>query len=169
MKLSEDVQEVYDLFLTILQSETFPDMPNPNIVDMKVAADLATTQFEDRLIWRDVLADQESKVRALQYKGDQPNPELEAMTNFIHRLYQENTQSIYKQWRECEPVRPIEEDNVYEYSYSNLYKIMLARAFQGRTNVFFEKLFEVYKKGGWPCYWEGPIPEGRPIVYSNPK
>lgn len=44
------------------------------------------------------------------------------------------------------------------------YEIMLctkSRFICGRENIFFEKLFKVYKLGGWPCGWNN----GKIIVY----
>lgn len=51
----------------------------------------------------------------------------------------------------------------------DLWNCINARVVQGETNVFFEKLFEIYKCGGWPCGWEGDYPEGRIAAYfPNP-
>lgn len=41
------------------------------------------------------------------------------------------------------------------------------RAINGKTNNFFDKIFEIYKASGFPCGWSGdyPDPEGRIIAY----
>lgn len=41
----------------------------------------------------------------------------------------------------------------------------LNRLVNGKTDNFYEKIFEVYKQGGWPCGWKGTYPIGEIIVY----
>ena len=41
----------------------------------------------------------------------------------------------------------------------------LNRLVNGKTDNFYEEIFEVYKKGGWPCGWKGTHPIGDIIVY----
>jgi hypothetical protein len=41
----------------------------------------------------------------------------------------------------------------------------LSRAFQGKENVFFERLFKAYQLGVVPCGWAGEYPEGKMVVY----
>lgn len=41
----------------------------------------------------------------------------------------------------------------------------LNRLVNGETNNFYEKIFEIYKNGGWPCGWKGTYPIGEIIVY----
>ena len=35
----------------------------------------------------------------------------------------------------------------------------------GKPNGFFLSLMEWYKRGHWPCGWEGTYPDGKLIVY----
>lgn len=179
MEIGEDVQEVYDLFLKIVESQTFPDMPQPDIYDLNKAADLASTQFDDekKLIWQDVISSQSSNLLKLSYT----NETTRNLYNIITQMYIDVVTSFYTRARETgrytgsdihelnkeERLRGSNLSVMDEYTHSDLLSIMHARAFQGRTNVFYEKLYDAYKQGGWPCYWEGPIPEGRPLVYSH--
>lgn len=41
----------------------------------------------------------------------------------------------------------------------------LNRLVNGKTDNFYEKIFEIYKQGGWPCGWKGIYPIGEIIVY----
>ena len=41
----------------------------------------------------------------------------------------------------------------------------LNRLVNGKTNNFYEKVFELYKEGGWPCGWKGTYPKGEFIVF----
>ena len=40
-----------------------------------------------------------------------------------------------------------------------------SRAYVGAANPFFEKLFNFYKAGVWPCGWEGNYPDGKLVVF----
>lgn len=68
------------------------------------------------------------------------------------------------------------EDNVLdEFSdafneiFSDFLNIAINRAVNGNKNNFHEKLFEIYKAGGWPCGWEGSYPKGKIVAYFNNK
>ena len=39
------------------------------------------------------------------------------------------------------------------------------RLVNGKVDNFYEKVFKVYKMGGWPCGWKGEYMEGKMIVY----
>lgn len=41
----------------------------------------------------------------------------------------------------------------------------LNRLVNGKTDNFYEQIFEVYKQGGWPCGWKGAYPIGKIIAY----
>jgi len=41
-----------------------------------------------------------------------------------------------------------------------------SRAMVGKQNHFFEKIFQIYQNGAWPCGWEGNYPEGKLIVFQ---
>ncbi|HEB2439422.1 hypothetical protein BTTOUR_21525 [Bacillus thuringiensis serovar toumanoffi] len=41
----------------------------------------------------------------------------------------------------------------------------LNRLVNGKVDNFYEKVFKVYKMGGWPCGWKGEYMEGKMIIY----
>ena len=51
--------------------------------------------------------------------------------------------------------------DVQEEIYNEIELCVKSRFICGTRNVFFEKLFKVYKFGGWPCGWNN----GKIIVY----
>ena len=55
-------------------------------------------------------------------------------------------------------------DEAYDDIYSDLCDCMICRLILGK-DYLFEKLYTVYKSGGWPCGWEGNFPEGKLIVF----
>lgn len=167
MKLDSDTEEAYNVYLEILKSGSFPNMANPDISDLLEADRLATTQFpeDEKLIWQDARANQQSKIKPVKV-SDKEVPDVEFA---IARLCEETDGVFHKQARESGKYDRREIGNMYEYALEDLQLIMVVRAVQGRTNIFYEKLFDAYKQGGWPCYWEGSIPEGRPLTYANSK
>ncbi|CAG9614816.1 hypothetical protein BACCIP111899_04049 [Bacillus rhizoplanae] len=59
--------------------------------------------------------------------------------------------------------------DVFEEIVGDLHMCALNRLVNGKTDNFYERIFEIYKLGGWPCGWEGKYPQGRMIVYSPEK
>ncbi|MGY0694933.1 hypothetical protein ACW2QC_19560 [Virgibacillus sp. FSP13] len=41
----------------------------------------------------------------------------------------------------------------------------LNRLVNGKTDNFYERVFKVYKEGGWPCGWKGTYPNGEMIAF----
>lgn len=50
-------------------------------------------------------------------------------------------------------------------AYADIVNCAICRAIYGKNDGFFEKLYNVYKSGGWPCGWEGNFPEGKLIAF----
>jgi len=48
---------------------------------------------------------------------------------------------------------------------ADLFNCAFSRAFHGPGDGFFERLFAVYRAGGWPCGWDGDYPLGRVVAY----
>lgn len=53
---------------------------------------------------------------------------------------------------------------IWDDVYDDLINCIKVRAIIG-GNYFFEKIFEVYLSGGWPCGWEGNFPNGKMKVF----
>ncbi|WBW96127.1 hypothetical protein [Oceanirhabdus sp. W0125-5] len=49
--------------------------------------------------------------------------------------------------------------------YSDLSDCIICRGLYGKNNSIFEKMYYIYKSGGWPCGWSGNYPEGKLIVF----
>lgn len=60
---------------------------------------------------------------------------------------------------------PFDYIDINEEVEGDLVMCALNRLVNGKTDNFYEKIFEVYKHGGWPCGWKGIYPEGEIIVY----
>ena len=60
---------------------------------------------------------------------------------------------------------PFDYIDINEEVEGDLTMCALNRLVNGKTDNFYEKIFEVYKAGGWPCGWKGTYPNGEVIVY----
>jgi hypothetical protein len=50
----------------------------------------------------------------------------------------------------------------------DLWSIATARLIQGRSNDFWERVFELYCDGLWPCGWDGPAyPMGNFVAFTS--
>lgn len=49
---------------------------------------------------------------------------------------------------------------------ADLHACAFSRAVSGANSPFFERLFAVYRAGGWPCGWSGRYPEGKLVAYQ---
>ncbi|AAK78328.1 hypothetical protein BJV85_003671 [Clostridium acetobutylicum] len=54
---------------------------------------------------------------------------------------------------------------VWDDVYNDLMNCIKVRAILGKKNYFFEKIFQIYLSGGWPCGWEGNFPNGKVKVF----
>lgn len=57
----------------------------------------------------------------------------------------------------------------YEESYGDVYSdladCLICRGLYGDNDSLFEKMYYVYKSGGWPCGWEGNFPEWKLMAF----
>ncbi|MED0681268.1 hypothetical protein [Aneurinibacillus thermoaerophilus] len=54
---------------------------------------------------------------------------------------------------------------IFDDVVADLYNCAFNRAVNGNDYNFFEQLFEVYRKGGWPCGWQDNHPQGKLTAY----
>ena len=54
---------------------------------------------------------------------------------------------------------------VWDDVYNDLINCIKVRAIMGKKNIFFEKIFQVYLSGGWPCGLDGDYQNGKLKVY----
>ncbi|GLR14909.1 hypothetical protein GCM10007907_36990 [Chitinimonas prasina] len=57
-------------------------------------------------------------------------------------------------------------DDIGDQIATDLYYCAYKRAVIGSAPHFFEKLFDCYRMGGWPCGWKGTHPAGSVVVFS---
>lgn len=60
---------------------------------------------------------------------------------------------------------PFDYIDINEEVEGDLTMCALNRLVNGKTDNFYERIFDIYKQGGWPCGWKGAYPNGKIIVY----
>jgi hypothetical protein len=60
---------------------------------------------------------------------------------------------------------PLEYWDIFEEIQGDIYMCALNRLVNGKIENFYEKLLKIYKKGGWPCGWDGKYPLGKVFVF----
>ena len=107
---------------------------------------------EESYTWDDIKELEMSKVKEVVYEKDnykQINEELRSISisNISEIIISD----------ECK--------EVWDDVYGDLINCIRIRAIVGKKNHLYEKIFEVYLSGGWPCGWSGNYPNGALKVY----
>lgn len=100
--------------------------------------------------------------------------ELEMSAVYAKIYNQANYKELSKQLREVSPdfFKTLKTRlsttyrNILDEVDSDMRGILVNRAINGLTDNLFEKIFQFYKDGGWPCGWKGDYPQGKMIVFS---
>ncbi|PDY46418.1 cytoplasmic protein [Bacillus pseudomycoides] len=122
--------------------------------DYERSQELAWSQDLDEVenIWDDIKSLESGEVIGKLYEGN---------LNAVERTLREIIQSA-SNYQEHFVSNYIE---IFEEVMVDLHMCALNRLVNGKTDNFYERIFEVYKHGGWPCGWKGEYPEGNMIVY----
>jgi len=107
---------------------------------------------ENGYSWVDIRELVMSDVNGDKYKIKNYN-EFKKKINYIELTIEKNL-NIDKKYEET-----------WDDAYADIVNCAICRAIYGKNNSLFEKLYNVYKSGGWPCGWEGDFPEGKLIVF----
>ena len=107
---------------------------------------------EECYTWDDIKELEMSKVKEVVYEKDnykQINEELRSISisNISEIIISD----------ECK--------EVWDDVYGDLINCIRIRAIVGKKNHLYEKIFEVYLSGGWPCGWSGNYQNGALKVY----
>ena len=152
-KLVEEVIEfatVGNLFIT---TSTIPE-DIIFIEDFKRAEYLSREEVygEDEYTWKDIRELEMSEIWGKYYSMHEPEkPSLDGLLSvFIECL----------KGRVSNPYSYFYDDIVAEFK-----NCAVNRAINGKTDNFYEKIFEIYKSGGLPCGWDGDYPQGKIVAY----
>ena len=125
------------------------------IHDFDKAQELAWSQDLDvtQIVWDDMKSDESAKLLEGTY-----NPNMESKKDMLYEVFSDN----YNYYQEFISIDHI---NILEEVERDLEMCALNQLVNGKLDNFYEKVFEVYKMGGWPCGWKGEYMEGKMIVY----
>nr|POA14796.1 hypothetical protein C1892_09095 [Pseudomonas sp. MPBD7-1] len=129
------------------------------ITDLDVAKRFAWDDVygEESLTWADLRSEKMSEVWNVVYGGGEKYAEMDIK---LSELLDELSESVKKQL-------PPKHKELLDDVVSDLKCCLYSRAFQGKTNEFFEEMFSIYLGGGWPCGWVGDWSRGRLLVYRD--
>lgn len=107
---------------------------------------------EEYFTWQDIKDSQMASVKEEVYKYE----DYKGINEELRKIGIKNISKIILS-NECK--------EIWDDVYSDLINCIKTRAIEGKDNFFFEKIFEVYSSGGWPCGWEGNFPNGKMKVF----
>lgn len=64
------------------------------------------------------------------------------------------------------PRLPESYEEIQDDIVADLFHVAASRAVFGDGDRLFDRMWDAYKQGGWPCGWEGEYPEGRLVVFQ---
>ncbi|MED0868006.1 cytoplasmic protein [Bacillus spizizenii] len=130
------------------------------IEDFEIAQQLAWSQDTDEVevVWQDVKSNESGQLLGIILSNDHLKTLDEELSNIF------NSDDNYS-----EDFIPMDFWDIAEEVESDLYKCAINRLVNGNKDNLFEKMFQVYKSGGWPCGWRGTYPEGQLVAFIPPK
>ncbi|MEK4213990.1 MULTISPECIES: cytoplasmic protein [Bacillus] len=125
------------------------------IHDFNKAQELAWSQDLDvtQIVWDDMKSDESAKLLEGTY-----NPNMESKKDMLYEVFSDN-------YNYNHGFISIDHINILEEVERDLEMCALNRLVNGKVDNFYEKVFKVYKMGGWPCGWKGEYMKEKMIVY----
>jgi hypothetical protein len=115
------------------------------------------TDDEDAANWTDLRELEASEVLAATYADPSLAQLFDEMMALIERLHEAVGRQL------AAPHQEVIDDII-----ADLRNCAFSQAVFGPGSRFFDRIWDVYRQGGWPCGWEGPYPEGRLVVFQPP-
>lgn len=101
--------------------------------------------------------------------GDMTELEMSEImeTVYAQENYKEINQVLRRISIDSDELHIISNDynEIWDHVYYMLVECLKNRAILGETDNLYEKMFQAYLSGGWPCGWKGKHPQGKLIVY----
>jgi len=113
------------------------------------------TNDEDAKNWTDLREDEASKILDATYQ----DPALGKVRQAVQELWEPLTETLSRRL-------PAPYAGLLDDIAADLMNSAVSRAVFGAGDHFFDLLWDVYQKGGWPVGWEGNYPDGRLVVYQ---
>ncbi|MCB7154727.1 hypothetical protein [Bacillus stercoris] len=109
---------------------------------------------EDEYTWKDIREIEMSEVweRFYELEDNQKPEDIDALLD----IFSESIRHASTEFK-----------TFFEDIVADLNNCAINRAINGNTNNFFEKVFEIYKAGYFPCGWNGDYPNGTFVVFKK--
>ncbi|MCY8913690.1 cytoplasmic protein [Bacillus atrophaeus] len=126
------------------------------IEDFERAQQLAWSQDADEVdvVWQDIKSNESGHLLGKILS----DVNLKTMDDELSNIF--NSDDNYS-----EDFIPMDFWDIAEEVESDLYKCAINRLVNGKKDNLFEKMFQVYKSGGWPCGWDGTYPKGKLVAF----
>lgn len=109
----------------------------------------------DEYTWADLRSDKMSEIWSVIYDGESKYADVDnKLSGVLSEMSREILSQLDQQHKEF-----------FDNIVSDLKGCLYSRAVLGRSNKFFENIFNIYQSGGWPCGWKGEWPNGHMISY----
>jgi len=158
-KYNDLVQEVINFVeqgsILGAQSQASLRFPAQFIGDLEQAQALAWGQAGARLTWVDVRERVASEVMAVRYQianFTEVDDELGKLVDKFHSVLRRKLRGQYA--------------DLLDDVAGDLFNCAYSRAVLGESDGLFERIYQAYKAGYWPCGWDGDYPNGVLIMYS---
>ncbi|MFJ8526922.1 cytoplasmic protein [Bacillus sp. NPDC094106] len=164
MKYGEHTKLVEEV-IEFIQKQNLFDIRNTEIYsllndievihDFNIAQELAWSQDLDmvQIVWDDIKSEESANVLEGTY-----NPSMETQKDMLYEVFS-NVQNYSQDFISISYI------DIFEEVERDFEMCALNRLVNGKTDNFYERIFNVYKLGGWPCGWKGEYPKGKMIVY----
>ncbi|NLS89343.1 hypothetical protein EYI23_15490 [Bacillus subtilis] len=109
---------------------------------------------EDEYTWKDIREIEMSEVweRFYELEDNQKPEDIDALLD----IFSDSIRHASTEFK-----------TFFEDIVADLNNCAINRAINGNTNNFFEKVFEIYKAGYFPCGWNGDYPNGTFVVFKK--
>ncbi|MDZ5671411.1 hypothetical protein [Bacillus stercoris] len=109
---------------------------------------------EDEYTWKDIREIEMSEVweRFYELEDNQKPEDIDALLD----IFSESIRHASTEFK-----------TFFEDIVADLNNCAINRAINGNTNNFFEKVFDIYKAGYFPCGWNGDYPNGTFVVFKK--
>lgn len=106
------------------------------------------------LTWPDIREQEMSEVMSVRYSLSNFDEEDAALGELVDQFGDVLSKRLKGDYEE-----------LLDEIMGDMYNAAYCRAVNGVSDNLLEKIFMIYKNGGWPCGWEGDYPDGKLIVY----
>lgn len=106
------------------------------------------------LLWTDIREKAMSGVKAETYS----HSGFEKVRDDLAKQLQVLTMAVKRRLNE-------EHRDLLDDVVGDLFNCAFNRAINGTADLLFERMFSIYRVGGWPCGWQGDYPDGKVLAY----